>query len=129
MKNLEQIRAAHAVRFWKSEPARKITAPDDLECVQNLPALILRLGLLATLAFAKTQGHIGRILMDDLASHLSPGRGGILPVPAPNLDGLIHVLTHELSDTVLLQRATAETLAYLRFLVRFGPQLPGSPPA
>ena len=129
MKNLDQLRAAQAARFWKSEPARKLAAADALADVHKLPALVLNNGLLATLALAKSHGQAVRIIMDDLAAFLSPGRIGVLPVPASNLDSLINVLTHELSDTLLLQRATGETLAYLRFLVRFAPRPPSHPPA
>jgi hypothetical protein len=121
MKNLEQIRAAQALRFWNSEPARRVAGREGGDPVQKLPVLILSNGLLATIAFAKANGAGFEILAREIGEFLSPGHMNVLPAPAPDLDHFIKVLTHEKSDSLLLQRATTEALAYLAYLKRLGP--------
>ena len=121
MKNLEQIRAAQALKFWNSDPAKKVPGREASEIVRKLPALLLTNGLLATIASAKAGSEGWKIVMEEIGSFLSPGKMGILPAPAPRLDNLITVLTNELSDSLLLQRATAESLAYAGYLRRFAP--------
>ena len=122
MKNPEQTRAAQALKFWNSEPAKKLAGREGAEVLRRLPALLLTNGLLATLAYAKTSPEPWKILMDEISAFLSPGKMGVLPAPAPNLDSLIQVLTNELSDSLLLQRATAEALFYTGYLKRFAPR-------
>ncbi len=120
MKNLEQIRAAHALKFWERELKSDLGGDNDGNVISGLPSLIINNGLLATLAFAKSKkgGHetfaneIGRFL----ASTGEDGRK-LLDPKAGSMDGLITVLSS--SDSQVLQQATAETLAYLGYLKRF----------
>jgi hypothetical protein len=46
----------------------------------------------------------------------------ILPVATSNLDQFLVVLTNERSTSLLLQRATAEAMAYLAYLRRLAPR-------
>lgn len=111
MQNLDQIRAAAAL-----EPAKKL----DRSAISKLPGLILNNGLLAAAAFCGAEGGGGnrphlRLAMEATAGHLS--RRGIV---APNI-ATIAALIGDLSqrDSITLQRATAEALAYLAYLKRF----------
>ena len=51
MKNLEQIRAAHALRFWKPDHAQPPSARgvNEGDIISKLPSLIISNGLLATM--------------------------------------------------------------------------------
>jgi hypothetical protein len=122
MKNLEQIRAAHALKFWNSEAARKLPGRECADILRQLPSLLMSHGLLATLAHAKINSETWKILMDELGAFLSPGKMGVLPAAAANLDNLIQILTQDSSDSLLLQRATAEIFLYLGYLKRFAPR-------
>jgi len=59
MKTLDQIRAAHAARFWNSDAAKAL-GKTGLEVAAQLPALIAHGGLLPVLAQAKLYGRLGR---------------------------------------------------------------------
>ena len=146
MKSLEQIRAGHALDFWrpareKLEQATKAEKTNDMATagrlrrevdeefggavVSKLPSMILGNGLLATLAFAKSKGRGHEKVMLGVIAHL-PAEG-ISAMPAPErrgtadapLDPAIRVLTER--SSLVLQRATTEALAYLGFLKRFAP--------
>ncbi len=150
MKNLEQIRAAHALAFWKpaceklhqaSEADRKgdkATAGrlrrelDDEyggatggDVISKLPSLILGNGLLATLAFAKSKGKGHEKLMLEVVGHLPSEGISAMPAHARGVagDGALDPAIRKLSesDSLVLQRATAEALAYLGYLKRFAP--------
>jgi CRISPR/Cas system CMR-associated protein Cmr5 small subunit len=150
MQNLEQLRAANALEFWR-EAAQKLAQANAAKAdgdnatadrlrrevdqayggagggdvVSKLPSLIVNNGLLATLAFAKSKegGHCK--LMAALVAFLS--KREVQATPAPDgfrqgdgpLDPYIRVLTT--SDSIVLQRATTEALAYLSYLKRFAP--------
>lgn len=111
MKNLEQIRAAGALASAKSL---------DKSAVNKLPAMIMGNGLLATIAFchAESSGsnrsHMERALMAT-AGHLA----GQNLASAGNAD--LMALAQDLSgrDSHHLQRATAESLAFIGYLRRF----------
>ncbi len=122
MKNLEQTRAAQALKFWSSDAAKKLGAREATEILRRLPPLILTNGLLASLAHAKASPDSWRIVLEEIGAFLSPGKMEVLPVPAPNLDSFLQALTNELSDSLLLQRATAEALLYLGYLQRLAPR-------
>jgi CRISPR type III-B/RAMP module-associated protein Cmr5 len=150
MKNLEQIRASHALAFW--QPAReKLHLVSEAEkggdkqraarlrreveedfggaaggdVVSKLPSLVIGNGLLATFAFAKAKGKGHEKLMVEVASHLATDGIGAMPDPGnraigdTELDPVIRTLTE--NDSVVLQRASAEALAYLGYLKRFAP--------
>ena len=55
MKNLEQIRAQHALAFWASTRNEEVRADLAAERVRAMAALVLGHGLLAAIAFAKDQ--------------------------------------------------------------------------
>lgn len=150
MKNLEQIRAAHALTFWKpaceklqqaaeagnhgdeeraaqprSEVEQEFGGAAGGDVASKLPSLIVNNGLLATLAFAKSKGKGHEKLMFEVAKHLWSDGIGAMPAPPARgngdaaLDPTIRTLSE--SSSIVLQRATAEALAYLGYLKRFAP--------
>ena len=150
MQNLEQLRAGNALEFWR-EAAEKLArakvaknSGDNAtaerlrhevaeayggaaggDVVSKLPSLIVNNGLLATLAFAKSKEGGHTKLMAAVVGFLS--KMEVRATPAPDgfrqgdgpLDPYIRVLTT--SDSIVLQRATAEALAFLSYLKRFAP--------
>lgn len=128
MKNLEQIRAAHALAYW-NEPAHRNAneGAEGGEVVAKLPGLILGSGLLATLAFAKHKGGGHEALMTEVTRHLANEHVHAMPAPvgyrpgerADTFDPHIRTLCE--STSLILQRATAEALAYIGYLKRFAP--------
>ena len=114
MKNLEQIRAAHAL-----EPAMGLSR----SAVNKLPAMILTNGLLATAAFCNAEGggeNRGDMkkALDATARHLAAR--GHLASGTNNVADLIQDLSRRSSHE--LQRATAEALAFIAYLKRFAPK-------
>lgn len=114
MKNLEQIRAAHA---WDHRTGLKQSD------VNGLPPMILNNGLLATAAFAAVVNDQQQAkrpgmkkAMDALAGHLAANR--LLAAGKGTVTGLLEDLPKR-TDAMPLQRATAEALAYLSYLKRF----------
>lgn len=148
MKNLEQLRAAHAWAFWQHHNADDVTGQDDGDVVSGLPAYLMNNGLLATLAFAvaerdrNQQGQITVGGMEKLLGHVGrflgsgEGRACIIPsaIPAANqqgvtaaVDALISHLTS--GDSLRLQRCTQEALHIVRYLKRFAPPKAANQPA
>ncbi len=112
MQNLEQIRAANA--HSKAGDLKRAA-------VSKLPAMILANGLLATAAFCEAGGDSRKEMktaMDHTATHLA-ARGMI-----KNLSGKTEDLIRDLSkgDSIHLQRATSEALAFISYLKRFAKQ-------
>ncbi len=111
MKNLEQIRAAHA---WG--PSRTL----DKAAVNKLPALILSNGLLATAAFCRKESTgnnrdgMGQAF-EATAKHLA--LRGLVGASVNSIDGLIQDLVAR--NSMELQRATTEALAFIGYLRRF----------
>jgi len=112
MKNLEQIRAAAALG-----PAAEL----DRAAISKIPAMILQNGLLAAAAFCDAEGGGGnrpqqRNAMLAIAGHLRE-RG----ITGQEANGDLKAFLRDLSskDSLTLQRATAEALAYLSYLKRF----------
>ncbi len=117
-KNLEQIRAAHALAFWqKRKEDQDVGGEQGGDVVRGLSSLIVNNGLLATIAFAKEKGKGYETFMAEIGKFISTSENKVLARPAPDLTDLIKELTE--GDSMLLQRATAETLAYLAYLKRF----------
>ncbi len=114
MKNLEQLRAAHAL-----EPAKNL----DRSAINKLPALILANGLLATAAFCEAEGggdnrsHMKRA-MDATAAHLADRN--LIAATKTSTKGIIEDLGNR--DSHYLQRATTEALAFIAYLKRFAPK-------
>jgi hypothetical protein len=117
MKSLDQIRAAHAARFWGSD-AGKALAKNGAEVAAHLPALVAQGGLLPVLAQAKSYGEAWEVLMAEVGRFLSSADMKVLPPMPPTLDSFIAMLTGDRGDALTLQRATAEALWYLSFLKR-----------
>lgn len=128
-RNLEQIRALHAFRFWSQDwPDRErggrrlkdIKGEQGGDVVRGLSSLIITNGLLAALAFAKDKKKGYQTFMEEIGRYLcSSGEDGrsVLKSPTASLDDFITVLTQE--NSFVLQRATEESLAYLAYLKRF----------
>lgn len=117
MRNLEQIRAAHAL--GTAERTTKAA-------VSKLPAMILSNGLLAAAAFASEKKKDGKFpkrpdlkkAMDGVAEHLArPELHLAVLANATHAEALIQRLSA--STSLDLQRATAEALAYLSYVKRF----------
>jgi CRISPR/Cas system CMR-associated protein Cmr5 small subunit len=113
MQNLEQIRAAAALAV-----AYKTTKAD----VSKLPALILSNGLLAAAAFANEDEGKKRpkmaAVVTGLAEHLSNPTFGFESLRGcKKADSMIDSLTK--ADSIELQRATAEALAFVGYVKRF----------
>lgn len=119
MKNLEQIRAAKALTVAEK------TAKAD---VNKLPAMIIGNGLLATIAFANEKNDKGQprrpamlAVMNGVAEHLASPAIAIVP-GAKNADSLIKRLSdpeNPQANSLQLQRATAEALAFIGYVKRF----------
>lgn len=117
MKNLEQIRAAAALK----------TAPNTSKAaVSKLPTMILANGLLATCAFVGEKKKDGRTpkrpemkaALDGAAEHLAKAELNIsVLVDAKISEDLIAKLSA--ADSLHLQRASSEALAFLSYVNRF----------
>lgn len=132
MKNLEQIRALHAFRFWEPEQAtpggaaareKDVRGENDGDVVNGLVSLTMNNGLLATVAYAKAKGKGYETLMREVGRFLgSQGDDGrkLLPEPVDDLNKFVTVLTK--NDSSLLQQATAEAMIYMGYLKRLAPK-------
>jgi len=128
MKNLEQIRALHAHRFWNPKEddsvgrkrLEEVKGEQGGDVVRGLSSLIISNGLLATLAFAKEKGKGYKTFMEEIGRYLgSQGDDGrkLFTRRINTLDEFIGMLTS--NDSLLLQQAADESLAYLAYLKRF----------
>lgn len=125
MENLEQLRAAGALRFWQANP-RANQGEDGGDVVNGLPALIVNHGLLATAAYAQAKGGSYQTIFADLLHHVAiVCSAALAPQPnvtrqnPPRLIAYLTALTQGSSPQ--LQQATREALAYLSYLKRFAP--------
>ena len=126
MKNLEQIRALHAHRFWNPTDDRGKQQLADVkgeqggDVVRGISSLLITNGLLATLAFAKEKRKGYQTFMEEIGRYLSSqGDDGrkLFTSQFSSLDDFINVLTE--GNSMVLQRAADESLAYLAYLKRF----------
>lgn len=111
MKNLEQIRAAAALPVSKNLKRSAIS---------KLPGLILNNGLLATAAFCDAQGGGNNRpdqlkAMEAVAKHIAAR--GIVGNQVATIQDMITDLSAR--DSLALQRATSEAMAFLSYLKRF----------
>lgn len=111
MKNLEQIRAAAALPV--ADQVRR-------SAISKLPGLILNNGLLAAAAFCDAQGGGNNrpdqaTAMTAVARHLAAR--GIVGNQVTTIPAMIADLSER--DSLALQRATHEALAFLSYLKRF----------
>jgi CRISPR/Cas system CMR-associated protein Cmr5 small subunit len=112
MKNLEQLRAEHALDFVNSSELP--TGSKGGNILSKLPTMLVADGLLATAAFAKANGNGHEKLMSNLFKHLA----SINIVSGANIDDQIRSLTS--ADAIVLQRAASEAIAYANYIKRFG---------
>lgn len=111
MKNLDQIRAAAAL-----EPAKTLKRG----AVSKLPSLILNNGLLTAAAFADAEGggeNRGHLKSAMIATVKHLAKRGIVSAGIEDVSSFISDLSGK--DSLTLQRATSEALAYLAYLKRF----------
>ena len=120
MKNLEQIRALHAMKFWEKQRANAdVGGENGGDVIRGLGSLIINNGLLATIAFATEKKKGYQSFMENIGGYLcSQGANGrnLWGEPTATLEGFLNKLTG--SDSQMLQQATAETLAYISYLKR-----------
>jgi CRISPR type III-B/RAMP module-associated protein Cmr5 len=135
MQSLEQIRAAGALKAAgaKDRNGKPLFTGKD---VAGIPALILSNGLLSTLAFAGEQKREGsgnnvhlkaarpemKAVFDSVARHLSQSvaiHGITLLTKVEESNLLLSKLAGEDANSLDVQRATAEALAFLSYLKRF----------
>jgi len=130
VKNLEQIRAKHALDFWHPAQGQPPSARgvNDGDVISKLPALIVSNGLLPTTAFAKSKGGGHQELMTAVFRFLCHTDRASLPQPPQprqgevELDTYIRLLTDgDGATSTRLQMATAEALAFMGYLKRFAP--------
>ena len=128
--NLEQLRAAHALKRANPTSTDEAAKPKALDrsAINKLPALILSNGLLATTAFCIAPGGGDnkkdmKSALDAAASHLA--ERGLIGSDYTSAKGIIDDLSAVGRTVIDLQRATAETLAYLGYLKRFAPKKTG----
>ena len=117
MQNLEQIRAAKALN---------VAAQTSKMAVSKLPAMILANGLLATAAFASETKKDGKTPKRREMDAAFTGTAEHLATPVLGLSVLANCksgsdLIGKLSgaDSIALQRATSEALAFLAYVKRF----------
>ncbi len=131
MKNLEQLRAMHALEFWRPVQGQppQTRGVNKGDVVSKLPGLVVSNGLLQTAAFAKSKGGGHQELLLAVFRFLSHPDRALLPTPTaarpgePEIERYIRLLTDGPDATSLrLQAATAEALAYMGYLKRFAPK-------
>jgi CRISPR-associated protein Cmr5 len=123
--NLEQIRAFHALQFSREveQRCRKIGGKNGGNAIRKIPAMIMANGLMATLAFSldKTKKGLARpgycAILDGIAEHLADEKVQVVERSANTAHKLLKFLAE--NDSVILQRATREALAWLAYARRF----------
>jgi len=117
MRNLEQIRAANALKYGQSGFNTRGNQGGNV--LKKLPALVMNNGLLAAGAFAYAQNRESgwRTCFDHISKHLADPQIRILPENIHDLDKLMTFLTT--ADSQLLKIATEESLAWLSYARRF----------
>ena len=125
MQNLDQLRAAHALK-WVNDCNAHLKEPTLVRRdAAKLPAILLSNGLLAAFAFACEEGKGPRAglakVCTGIARHLAQPAIGL-----PELNGITtpEKLAEKLAagEALTLQRATTEALAYLSYLKRYAPK-------
>jgi CRISPR/Cas system CMR-associated protein Cmr5 small subunit len=116
MKNLEQIRAKNAMNFANKGTVK---GKEGGEVMKKIPPIVMNNGLLAAIAYSYDQKEGWRQVFDAVAVHLSDQDIHIVHLTQnqQNRDGLMTELMS--GDSMLLRRATAETLAWLNYARRF----------
>lgn len=119
MKNLDQIRAANAIRHQNTV----FPGAEGGEVVKKVPTMIRDNGMLAAAAFAaepkgngnyKNPGH--KKVFDCIIEHLASNGVNLLERAMP-LEDFIRFLVG--GDSVVLRNITTESMEYLNYLRRF----------
>lgn len=114
MKNIHQIRAAHAM-----ESANAFNKGEEGDAVSGYPSLIINNGLLPTLAYSldKKGGHLQTA--DAIASHLGKLSWAKVAFSGKKSDarGLRDILIEK--DAQFLRLCTEEALGFLTYFKRF----------
>ena len=129
MKNLEQIRAAHALAFFKD--GKNPLGTNRGNILSKLPSMIVANGLLAAAAFAKAKDANERdeakkhhtACMANIFAHLATkeiAAIAVRPGEKTPFDAQISTLAN--ADALILRRATTEAIAYATYLKRFAPK-------
>lgn len=117
MKNLHQIRAAHALAFAKQG---HISGKDGGEVIKKIPPLIINHGLLATCAYAYSENNQAwRTTFDQLAVHLASEEIALVPKDCKTHTQLMEFLTGPQANSETLKLVTAEAMAWLDYARRF----------
>ncbi len=128
LKTLDQRRAAHAWKaveavvrqHVKKENGKSVPDPEAKKFgnhARKLPSRIIASGLGQALTFLYAKGYADELLVDIGDWVLDKYHDGESKKPRPSRDALIRRITEQPSDE--LRRATAESLAYLQWLIRF----------
>lgn len=108
MRNLEQERAAHALKTAR-DIGHRIKGKEGGQIVKKIPTMIRENGLLTTGAFACEDRNEGyRIVFDAMINHLGD---------SASLEDFLEQLTHK--DSNHLRQITDECMSYLKYLRRF----------
>jgi hypothetical protein len=124
MKNLEQIRAASAVKFWAGQSHRGLEGSAGRDLLRQVASMMLVRGLLATAASAQAGARTGQPgaeddLLLELGQFLASRERGLLSFPVRSTADLVQGLANGPSS--LLQQATDEAVLYLGYLARLQP--------
>jgi CRISPR-associated protein Cmr5 len=119
LQTLDQRRAAHA---WAVVNSMAKQLPDDEAKkfgghARKLPSRIMASGLGQALTFLYAKGVADELLVAIADWVLDKSQDPESRKPRPHRDALIKQIVEQPSD--YLRRATAETLAYLQWLIRF----------
>ncbi|MBN2069603.1 MAG: hypothetical protein JW739_08210 [Opitutales bacterium] len=119
MNNLEQVRARHALEYWKNAPTSEGKNGGDV--VSGLSATIINNGLLSMISFAidKKGGHLR--LINNICQYLSQERKIFNVTLTSDNSGITYLDTLSNVSSIALQQATDEALAYLTYLKRLKP--------
>lgn len=109
MKNLEQIRAAHALEA----SVTKMGGKKGGEVVKKIPTMIRENGILGALAFSIESGGGYADCFAAILTHLRMVKAS----RADSIDGFLKELAN--ADSAYMRRVTSEAMAYLNYLRRF----------
>ncbi len=112
MKNLEQIRAANAL---KASPDIEGGKEGGRNIAKKIPTYIRNNGILGAAAYAREVGEGYGSVMLAVIDHLSSE--GIRMVQSKQLDSFIDEISG--ADSIKLRHVTDEAMAYLNYLRRF----------
>ncbi len=107
MRNLEQKRAAHALK-WAPKIDGGVQKGDPKGVVKKIPSLVISCGILSTMAFAKEKGAGYQDVFNAFAEFYEPLNGD-----SNALESMCQMDSGELRHT------TSEFMAYLSYLRRF----------